>query len=99
VTISRSISIEPHLTNKKCWARHVEQDGLVGLVPQKRGPKEAHKLTGKVIDFLQQILQDDPSLHSTELASRVAKRFGVIVHPRTIERGLTRRQKKRQKPG
>src|SRR5262245_23691901 len=76
-----------------------QQDGLVGLVPRKRGPKEAHKLTGKIIDFLQRILQDDPSLRSTELASRVAKRFSVIVHPRTIERGLERRQKKRQKPG
>jgi transposase len=76
-----------------------EQDGLVGLVPRKRGPKAAHKLTGKIIEFLQQICQVDPSLRSTELASRVAKRFGVIVHPRTIERGLERRQKKRQKPG
>ena len=76
-----------------------EQDGLVGLVPRKRGPKEAHKLTGKIIDFLQQILQDDPSLRSTELASRLAKRFNVVVHPRTIERGLARHQKKRQKSG
>jgi len=76
-----------------------EQDGLVGLVPRKRGPKEAHKLTGKIIDFLQRILQDDPSLRSTELASRLAKRFNVIVHPRTIERGLARHQKKRQKSG
>ena len=76
-----------------------EQDGLVGLVPRKRGPKQAHKLTGKIMDFLQQILQDDPSLRSTELASRLAKRFNVIVHPRTIERGLARHQKKRQKSG
>jgi len=76
-----------------------EQDGLVGLVPRKRGPKEAHKLTGKIMDFLQQILQDDPSLRSTELASRLAKRFNVVVHPRTIERGLARHQKKRQKSG
>src|SRR5882672_11968104 len=75
------------------------EGGLAGLVPHKRGPKEAHKLTSKVIDFLQQIHQDDPSLSSADLASRVAKRFGVVVHPRTIERGLARRQKKRPKSG
>ncbi len=76
-----------------------EEGGLAGLVPRKRGPKEAHKLTGKIIDFLQRIRQDDPSLHSADLVSRVAKRFGVVVHPRTIERGLARRQKKRPKSG
>lgn len=76
-----------------------EESGLAGLVPHKRGPKEAHKLTSNIIDFLQQIRQDDPSLRSADLASRVATRFGVVVHPRTIERGLARHQKKRSKSG
>src|SRR6516225_11018558 len=65
-----------------------EQAGLVGLVPHKRGPKEAHKLTSEIIDFLQQMRHDDPTLRSTELVGRVKQRFGVNVHPRTIERGL-----------
>jgi len=76
-----------------------DEGGLAGLVPHKRGPKEAHKLTSKIMDFLQRIHQDDPSLSSADLASRVARRFGVVVHPRTIERGLARRQKKRPKSG
>ena len=71
-----------------------EEGGLAGLVPHKRGPKEAHKLTSKILDFLQQVREDDPTLHSADLVSRVAKRFGVVVHLRTIERGLARRQKK-----
>ena len=75
-----------------------EQDGLAGLVPRKRGPKEAHKLTREIVEFLQQIRQEDPSLRSADLTERVAKRFGVAVHPRTIERGLARHQKKRRKP-
>lgn len=75
-----------------------EQDGLAGLVPRKRGPKEAHKLTSEMVEFLQQIRQEDPSLRSADLTERVAKRFGVAVHPRTIERGLARHQKKRRKP-
>lgn len=76
-----------------------EQGGMTGLVPHKRGPKEAHKLTSKIMDFLQQIRQEDPSLDSAQLAGRVKKRFGVIVHSRTIERGFARHQKKRRKSG
>ena len=76
-----------------------EQNGLAGLVPHKRGPKQAHKLTSKIIDFLQQLRQEDPSLGSAELVGRIKKRFGVIVHPRTIERGLARHQKKPRQSG
>ena len=77
----------------------VPRSGIAGLVPHKRGPKEARKLTNKIIDFLQQIRLEDPSLGSAELVGRIKKRFGVIVHPRTIERGLARHQKKRRKSG
>ena len=73
------------------------QGGIAGLVPQKRGPKEAHKLTSKILDFLQEIRLENPTLRSAELVGRIKKRFGVIVHPRTIERGLARHQKKRRK--
>jgi transposase len=76
-----------------------EQGGIAGLVPHKRGPKEAHKLTNKIVDFLQQIRLEDPALGSAELVGRIKKRFGVIVHPRTIERGLARHQKKHRKSG
>ncbi len=76
-----------------------EQGGIAGLVPHKRGPKEAHKLTNKIIDFLQRVRQEDPSLGSAELVGRIKKRFGVIVHPRTIERALAHHQKKRRKSG
>ena len=77
----------------------VEQGGIAGLVPHKLGPKQAHKLTSNIMDFLQQIRQEDPSLDSAELVGRVKKRFGVVVHSRTIERGLARHQKKRRKSG
>jgi len=77
----------------------VPRSGIAGLVPHKRGPKEAHKLTSKIVDFVQQIRLEDPSLGSAALVGRIKKRFGVIVHPRTIERGLARHQKKRRKSG
>jgi transposase len=65
-----------------------EEDGLAGLLPRKRGPRGAHKLTDEVMDFIAATLSDDASARPPELARLVAERFGVAVHPRTIERRL-----------
>lgn len=73
-----------------------QQGGLAGLIRQKPGPRRAHKLTTQVLDFLDQIRAGQPALPYTELAQQARKRFGVQIHPRTIERVLSRRQKKRR---
>ena len=73
----------------------LERGGLAALVPQKRGPRRAHKLGADVVDFLQRERSEDPSLRSPELARRVRKRFGRKVHPRSVERALARHEKKR----
>jgi transposase len=71
-----------------------EQDGLAGLIPHKRGPKQAHKLTGEVLTFINEVRQKDPSIRMPHLASLIEERFGTRVHPRSIERSLLRHQKK-----
>jgi transposase len=71
-----------------------EQGGLPALMPQKRGPKKAHKLTAEVLAFVRQAQQEDPSLRPVALASLVKGKYGITVHPRSIERALTRGQKK-----
>jgi transposase len=71
-----------------------EQGGLPGLMPRKRGPKTGHKLTAEVLAFVRQAQQEDPSLRPAALASLIKNRYGVSVHPRSVERALTRRQKK-----
>ena len=73
-----------------------EQDGLAGLVPHERGPKQAHKLTDKVIAFINEMRQKEPSVRLPDLARLIEERFGTKVHPRSIERSLLRRQKKRR---
>jgi transposase len=70
------------------------QGGLPALLPQKRGPKQAHKLTAGVLAFIRQTRQEDPSLRAAALASRLLDRYGITVHPRSIERALARSQKK-----
>ena len=72
------------------------QDGLAGLVPRKRGPKQAHKLTEEVLSFIREMRQQDPSLRPTGLARLIHQRFGTTVHPRSIERALLQHQKKRR---
>jgi transposase len=72
------------------------QAGLPGLVPRKRGPHQAHKLNAEVIEFLSGEQQRDPSLRGPALARLVQQRFQLAIHPRSIERGLARSQKKLQ---
>lgn len=72
-----------------------DAEGLAGLVPAKRGPKGGHKLTAEVMAFVEQVAaQEDVS--SAELARRVGDRFGLQIHPRSIERARARLKKKRR---
>ena len=71
-----------------------QQGGLPALLPQKRGPKQAHKLTADVLAFIRQTRQEDPSQRAAALASRLQDLYGITVHPRSIERALARSQKK-----
>ena len=73
-----------------------QQGGLPALMPHKRGPKEAHKLTADVLAFVRQMRQEDSSLRSADLAASVKERYGLSVHPRSIERALVRSPKKLQ---
>jgi len=68
----------------------LETSGLAGLVPARPGPRRAHKLTEVVVAFAQGLLVDDPSLSSSDLATAIGDRFGITVHPRSVERALAR---------
>lgn len=70
----------------------LDAEGLPGLLAERPGPRRAHKLTGEIIDFLEQARDEDPSLRAAGLAVVVADRFGVTVHPRSVERALARRR-------
>jgi transposase len=68
--------------------------GLPGLIPQRPGPRRAHKLSDLVVDFLLQRRLSDPLLRPNLLSELVREQFGIVVHPRSIERALERRRKK-----
>lgn len=67
-----------------------ERDGLSGLLPARRGPRTAHKLSPAVMEFVGELLREDPSRTARELAERIHRRFKRRVHPRSVERALER---------
>jgi transposase len=77
--------------------RKFQQEGLVGLLPRKRGPKGAHKCTDAILAFVVARREESLGRSAKELAEDVGKRFGVQLHPRTLERRLARRGKKRRR--
>jgi len=71
-----------------------EQQGLGGLMPKKRGPRSGHKLTEEVMAFVQSEREQDRTLGWSGLAEKVKARFGIEVHPRSIERVFKGMKKK-----
>jgi transposase len=71
-------------------AAAVDAHGLAGLVPARPGPRRAHKLTGPIVAFAREAREADPGLRAADLAALIAERFGVSVHPRSVERALAR---------
>lgn len=77
-----------------------ESQGLWGLVPRKRGPKGPTKMTEQVLEFVEVLRRDQPDLSRSAVVELILATFGISVHPRTLDRALTRREKKpRRSPG
>ena len=71
-------------------AAAVDAGGLAALVPARPGPRRAHKLTAEVVAFALRAREADPSLRSAQLAEAIEQRFGIQVHPRSVERAPAR---------
>lgn len=78
--------------------RSLDEEGLAGLVPKPPGPKAAHKLTEEVMDFVERLREQSPGVSAQELARRIEDHFDRSVHPRSVERAIARREKKRGTP-
>jgi len=73
-----------------------EQGGVAGLLPEKPGPRRAHKLSEQVVADLRQALAENPELRTGDLVAILRDHFGLSVHGRSIERALRRQEKKRR---
>jgi transposase len=72
----------------------LQQQGLEGLLPHKRGPKAAHKLTDEILRYVQEQAAAQPEINAEELARRVRQRFAVKLHPRTLQKALSSKAKR-----
>ncbi len=71
-----------------------EEGGLRALLPKKPGPRRAHKLSAEVVAALREALAEQADLSPQGLEDLVEERFGISVHRRSIERALSRPEKK-----
>lgn len=76
----------------------LEQFGMTGLIPKKTGPQQGHKLNSEVVEYVLQQLNEDNTLNTAALLERVESKFGIKVHPRTIERAIARKKNSKNSP-
>ncbi len=70
--------------------------GIPGLLPRRRGPRRAHKCSDELLDFVEQWHAAPASEREASVSQAIRRRFQVSLHPRSIQRALARRKKKRQ---
>jgi transposase len=73
-----------------------KEKGVSGLAKKRPGPKSAHKLTDDILAFIEERIEEGQPLGARKLTPLIKEKFGKDVHPRTIERAVTRRKKKDQ---
>ena len=72
----------------------LEADGLTGLLPNARGPRDGHKLSAEVVAFVEEMRDADPKATTQQRLEAIERRFGVKAHRRSLERALSRKKKR-----
>jgi transposase len=73
-----------------------EQAGLSGLLPKQRGPKQGHKLSAQIIEYVRLLRAAVPGLTTVAVVQAVQERFGITIHRRSLERALATKKKLRK---
>ena len=70
--------------------RAFREGGLQALVPRRRGPRGARKITPEILAFVEGYRARHGPVGSRKLIAVIAERFGVRVHPRGLEKAIAR---------
>jgi transposase len=76
----------------------LQNAGLAGLLPGKRGPKGGHKVSAEMIAFVTELRTRNPTLTTPQCLHAIEERFGVKMHRRSLERALARKKKRINPP-
>lgn len=71
--------------------RAFREGGLQGLIPQRRGPRGAHKITPEILAFVRRYRTEIAPLGSRRLVPLIEARFGVRLHPRSLDKALAKK--------
>jgi len=71
-----------------------KEHGLAGLLPKKKGPRRAHKITGEIMEFMGQLIEQKPGIKSDGIREKIKDHFNLKVHKRSIERAIAKSKKK-----
>ena len=71
-----------------------KENGLSVLLPQKKGPRRAYKLTREVMEFVGRLIEQKPGIRTEKIREEIKDRFNLTVHKRSIERAINRSKKK-----
>ena len=66
--------------------KEFDENGIVGLIPKKRGPKGSRKMTSSDVDFARGLVDTHTK---TQVLARLKEERGVVVSKRTLERQLS----------
>jgi transposase len=72
-----------------------QKAGLSGLLPKHRGPKQGHKLSAEIIEYVRILRATEPGLTTVVCIQAVQEKFGITVHRRSLERALAGKKKPR----
>jgi transposase len=72
-----------------------QKGGLSGLLPKHRGPKQGHKLSAEVVEYVRTLRAADSGLTTVACIQAVQDNFGITVHRRSLERALASKKKPR----
>ena len=70
--------------------RAFRERGLQGLIPQRRGPRAAHKITPQILAFVEHLRAEHGPLGSRRLVPLIEARFGVRIRPRSLDKALAK---------
>jgi transposase len=68
-------------------------EGLAGLLPKRRGPKQGHKLTPEILAYIEQRRSERPDWRTSDLLDDLQRTFRLTVHRRSLERVLPGKRK------